>query len=286
MEATAEQDGIESTPQTVTETHTSILHATLALLIGAMPCMAMAQGTPSRPVPAPATPAVAAPPQPAPPKPLPAFFRNLIVLDPAHGGPDTGAQLTNSTAEKNVTLTFAQRLRPALTAQGFTVAMTRDSDPANELPTDQRAGIANHDRPLACIVIHASSTGTGVHLISSSLPEGNSSLNRVLPWNQAQVAVLPMSLRLANELGLALDGAHVPVLLLRASVPPIDNLICPAVAIEIAPLNSSGNATAPTDVAYQQRIINAIATGLASFRTHNTQAPTGSGSDPRPGATP
>lgn len=270
----------------MTETLSSILQIALALLIGAMPCVVMAQGIPSRPTPAPATPAVAAPPRPAPPKPLPAFFRNLIVVDPAHGGPDAGAQLANSAAEKNVTLTFAQRLRPALAAQGFTVAMTRDSDPANELPTDQRAGIANHDRPLACIVIHASSTGTGVHLISSSLAEGNASLNRVLPWDQAQAAVLPMSLRLANEVGLALDGAHIPVLLLRASVPPIDNLICPAVAIEIAPLKSSGNPTAPSDVSYQQRVINAIATGLASFRTHNAQAPTAPGTDSHAGATP
>lgn len=210
----------------------------------------------------------------------------MIILDPAHGGPDTGAPLANSTAEKNVTLTFAQRLRPALTAQGFTVAMTRDSDPASELTTDQRAGIANHDRPIACIVIHATSTGTGVHLVSSSLPEGNSSLNRVLPWNQAQAAVLPMSLRLANEVGLALDAAHIPVLLLRASAPPIDNLICPAVAIEIAPLKSSPkNATAPTDATYQQHVIDAIAAGLASFRTHNAPAPATAGSS-HTGATP
>jgi N-acetylmuramoyl-L-alanine amidase len=273
---------IEQTPQTVTETHPSILKTALALLIGAMPCMAMAQGAPLPSV-VPATPVA----PPAAPKPLPAFYRNLIVLDPAHGGPDAGAQLANSAAEKNVTLILAQRLRPALTAQGFTVVMTRDSDPANELPTDQRAGIANHDRPLACILIHASSTGTGVHLISSSLPEGNSSLNRVLPWNQAQAAVLPMSLRLANEVGLALDAAHVPVSLLRASAPPIDNLICPAVAIEIAPLkSSSGIAIAPTDATYQQHVIDAIATGLASFRTHNAPAPVTPGSASHPGATP
>lgn len=269
----------------MTEIHTSILKAALFLLIGGLHYVAIAQGAP-RPSPAPVLPNTTTP-LPPPPKPLPAFYRNLIVLDPAHGGPDAGTQLANSAAEKNVTLTFAQRLRPALTAQGFTVAMTRDSDPANEIPTDQRAGIANHDRPIACILIHASSTGTGVHLISSSLSEGNPSLNRVLPWSQAQAAVLPMSLRLANEVGLALNAAHVPVLLLRASAPPIDNLMCPAMAIEIAPLKSSSkNATAPTDVTYQQRVINAIATGLASFRAHNAPAPTISGFGPHAGATP
>lgn len=213
----------------------------------------------------------------APPKPAPAFYRNLIVLDPAHGGRDNGAQLSNSTVEKDVTLAFAQKLRPVLAAQGFTVVTTRDSDPPDELTTDQRAGTANHVRPIACIVIHAASTGSGVHIVSSSLPETDTkaSPNRALAWNKAQAPMLPMSLRLANEVGLTLEAAHLPVLLLRASVPPIDNLICPAIAIEIAPLrDAAGKATLASDSAYQQRAVTAIAMGLASFRMHNAPAPT------------
>lgn len=213
----------------------------------------------------------------APPKPAPAFYRNLIVLDPAHGGRDNGAQLSNSTVEKDVTLAFVQKLRPVLAAQGFTVVTTRDSDPPDELTTDQRAGTANHVRPIACIVIHAASTGSGVHIVSSSLPETDTkgSPNRVLAWNKAQAPMLPMSLRLANEVGLTLEAAHLPVLLLRASVPPIDNLICPAIAVEIAPLRDTPDKpTLASDSAYQQRAASAIAIGLASFRIHNAPAPT------------
>lgn len=216
------------------------------------------------------------PPHPPPPKPLPAFYRNLIVLDPAHGGRDNGSQISDSAAEKDVTLAFAQRLRPALAAQGFVVAATRDSDPAEELTSDQRAGIANHDRPLACVVIHASAMGSGIHIISSSLTPPEKRISPwAIPWNQAQAQVLPMSLRLANEVGLAFDAAHLPVLLLRSSVPPIDNLICPAIAIELAPLKEgSSHTTAVTDVRYQQQAAEAIAAGLASFRTHNAPSPT------------
>lgn len=213
---------------------------------------------------------------PPPPKPLPAFYRNLILLDPAHGGPDTGAHLPDNALEKDVTLTFAQRLRPALAAQGFTVVATRDADPAAGLASDQRAGNANHTRPLACILIHATATGSGIHLASSSLV----SLDEAAPpphglfWDSAQVPTLPMSLRLANEIGLALADAHLPVVLMRASVPPIDNLICPAVAIEVAPLAPSpGHTTPVTDAAYQQRIVEAVANAVASFRTHNAPPP-------------
>jgi N-acetylmuramoyl-L-alanine amidase len=96
-----------------------------------------------------------------------------------------------------------------------------------------------------------------------------------------------MSLRLANEVGLTIDAAHLPVLLLRASVPPVDNLICPAIAVELGPLKTaSGKATLVSDSSYQQRVAAAIASGLASFRTHNAPPPPSApGSGVRPGVT-
>jgi N-acetylmuramoyl-L-alanine amidase len=227
--------------------------------------------------------------QPAPPpKPPPAFYRNLIVVDPAHGGRDNGAQLSNSAVEKDITLAFAQKLRPALVAQGFTVVATRDSDPSDELTTDQRAGTANHIRPLACITLHATMVGSGIHVVSSSLqPIETKSAGRALVWNKAQAPTIAMSLRLANEVGLALEAARLPVLLLRASVPPLDNLTCPAIAIEISPLKqSSGKATPVFDSGYQQRAVTALAQGLASFRTHNAPAPTQQGSGSHTGVAP
>lgn len=242
------------------------------LLLAAVPCSG-AQ-TPAASAPPTATAPTQAAPQPAapaPPRTLPAFYRNLILLDPAHGGSDTGAHLPDNATEKGVTLSFAQRLRPIIAAQGFTVVSTRDTDPPADLPADQRAGTANHVRPLACILLHATATGSGVHIASSALAplEDAAAAPRALPWQTAQAASLPMSLRLANEIGLALQNAHLPVVLLGASVPPIDNLICPAVAIELAPSSD----TPVTDATYQQHIAEAIASALASFRTHNAPPP-------------
>ena len=257
-----------------------ILKFAALLLIGAAACLSQTptpspQLTPTAP-PGPYT-------APVTPRPLPAFYRNLVILDPAHGGPDSGAHLPDNALEKDVTLTFAQRLRPALTAQGFTVASTRDSDPAAPgLTTDQRAGIANHIRPLACILIHATATGSGVHIASSSLtPPDDTPVTRTLPWETAQASAVIMSLRLANEIGISLIASKMPVTLLRASVPPIDNLICPAVVIELAPLTSA----AVTDAGYQQQIAGAIATALSSFRAHNAPPPSVAPS-PAPAAKP
>jgi N-acetylmuramoyl-L-alanine amidase len=199
--------------------------------------------------------------------------RTVILLDPAHGGPDNGAHLNDNLPEKSFTLTFAARLRAILIANSFSVISTRDSDPSVPFTTDQRADIANHSHPTLCLLLHATSSGNGVHLVTSSLtpPDDTFNLGRphpVIPWDTAQAASVPQSLRLANELGLALLHAKLPVLLTRASVRPIDNLTCPAVAIEIAPFAIKGSVSTPvTDTAYQQQIAQSIAAGLASWRS-------------------
>ena len=193
--------------------------------------------------------------------------RNIILLDPAHGGDDPGAQLPNNAVEKEVTQAFAIRLKPLLATAGFAVLTTHDTD--TNLSTDLRAGIANHSRAIACLILHATSSGTGIHIATSALPDDATPPRNPIPWNTAQTASIPQSLRLANELGLALSNAKLSVVLIRASTPPLDNLTCPAAVIELAPLNPD---TPVTDTAYQQQVAQAIITGLAAYRTHNAPA--------------
>ncbi len=208
-------------------------------------------------------------------QPLP---RTVVLLDPAHGGADTGAHLGDNLLEKDLTLAFAARLRGILVTSGFTVIATRDTDPAVPFTTVQRADIANHARPTACVILHATSSGTGLHVVTSALPPDDiydpDAPHLIVPWDSAQTASIPQSLRLANELGVALVHARVPVILSRASLPPLDNLTCPAVAIEIAPLPRKGGLTPVDDANYQQTIAQSIAAGLASWRLHNV--PSGS----------
>ena len=209
---------------------------------------------------------------PAQQQPLP---RTTILLDPAHGGPDTGAHLPNNLLEKDINLAFVTRLRALLAGSGFTIISTRDADPAAAFTTDQRAEIGNHAHPSACLILHATSSGSGVHVITSTLTPASVSEDprAPIPWNTAQAASVSQSLSLANEIGLSLERAKLPVILSRASVRPLDNLTCPAVAIEIAPLVSADyNRTLVTDAAYQQNIAKAIADALTSWRTSHAAA--------------
>jgi N-acetylmuramoyl-L-alanine amidase len=203
----------------------------------------------------------------------PPTIHNVIVLDPAHGGSDTGAHLADELEEKDATLTFATTLRTLLGQAGFTIVTTRDAElptTAPVLTTDQRASTANHAHALACIVIHATASGSAIHLSTSALPAQSPDASpNVIPWDTAQATYIAQSRRLANDLGISLVHAQIPTLIGRSSVRPLDNLTCPAVAIEIAPLTVSGADNTPvTDSDYQQHIAQALSTALISWRNH------------------
>ena len=63
-----------------------------------------------------------------------------IVIDPGHGGKDTGAQGKNSN-EKDIVLAVGKLLKKDLEKEGFKVKMTRDKDVFIEL--GERANLAN-----------------------------------------------------------------------------------------------------------------------------------------------
>jgi N-acetylmuramoyl-L-alanine amidase len=203
---------------------------------------------------------------------------NLVVLDPAHGGSDPGGTLDDHVLEKDVTLAMAARLRTALTAAGFTVISTRDADAGDPLTADQRADIANHAHAVACIVLHATAIGSGVHVYTSMLspaaPDQNPddqppSAFIPVPWDMAQAASVDQSLRLANDLRTALGAQNLPVVVGHAPLKPLDNLMCPAVAIELSPLAVAGVGPTPvTDANYQQSLVSTVTTALRTWRTH------------------
>jgi N-acetylmuramoyl-L-alanine amidase len=264
---------------TLTRTHAALLSVALA---GVAAACSHAQ-TQAPPQPTPSVPAAQIP-QPSVRPTAPAPARAVIFLDPAHGGPETGASLGNNVAEKDKTLAFVQRLRLMLASAGFNIITTRDSDLSAALTTDQRAETANRVHALACLVIHATGAGSGVHLYTSTLPPAPASDNSgsassqsdattpftPIPWESAQAGFVDQSRRFSDLLKATLAKSGLPVLTGTAPLRPLDNLMCPAVAIEIAPRGESGTPTSPTDTAYQQQITSAISSALEAWRTQNT----------------
>jgi N-acetylmuramoyl-L-alanine amidase len=206
------------------------------------------------------------PPAPAPARPAPRF---AVVIDAAHGGPDTGARLSDRLLEKDLTLTLSVRLRSTLAAHGISVVTTRESD--SNLSAVNRSETANHVGAAACISLHATTSGSGVHLFTASLTPVP--ITRFLPWDTAQGAYAEQSLRLSSEVDSAMTHAEIPVTLGRTALQPLDSFTCPAVVVEFAPLYGTGGVTALSNPAYQDRIVAALAAAVEQWQRDWRQQP-------------
>jgi len=78
-----------------------------------------------------------------------------VVIDAGHGGYDRGGIPGQRVSEKDMTLDVAQRLKSVLTANGYRVVMTRDSDVF--VPLGTRVAIANSYPNAIFVSIHFNS---------------------------------------------------------------------------------------------------------------------------------
>jgi len=188
--------------------------------------------------------------------------RYFAVVDASHGGDERGAALADQLSEKDVTLSFARLLRQELENRGLSVLVLRDGDVT--LSPDQRANLANAAHPAIYISIHAASQGNGVRLYTALLPVGNDGRGPFLDWDTAQSTFLPLSQEVQSSLAAELRKNQISVRTLSAPLRPLNNLIAPAIAVELAPppeglaeLNS---------VTYQQSVARSIVTAITTER--------------------
>ncbi len=81
----------------------------------------------------------------------------VVILDPGHGGVETGAIGPSGVQEKDLTLDLARRLKAVLQQDASVgVVLTRDED--RLVPLDERTSIANHNRADLFLSIHLNSS--------------------------------------------------------------------------------------------------------------------------------
>ena len=199
----------------------------------------------------------AAPPSAAP-APTPVPSGPVIVLDPAHGGTDTGARGEGGLAEKDIVLQLARAVRDQLMRRGYRVLMTRsdDSNPSY----DDRAAVANAHRDVIFVSLHIASTGTPgtarayYDQLPSALPQqlGRAtvpglkpmvpqSTNTLIAWDEAQRPYLDVSHHLADliQIQLAQTFSGSAVASSGVAIRTLRSVMGPAVAIEISSISGS-----------------------------------------------
>ena len=170
----------------------------------------------------------------------------VIVLDPGHGGYDSGTRGVTY-LEKTLTLRTALELKPLLESAGAKVIMTRNSD--YYLSLTQRVNISNYNKAHAFISLHYnaySSTSSGVmtfYYSSSKDAELSSSVQ----------SSLAASTQLRN-IGYKYGNYHV----LRENRQP-------AALVELGFLSNPTEEKLVATTTYQKKAANGIYNGLFRY---------------------
>lgn len=238
--------------------------------------VAQAPAVPEPPAPSPSAPEAALPAAPAatPSAEVTALSAGaqrhgfVVMLDPSHGGEERGAALSDTLAEKDVTLAFARRLRHELQQRGAVVILLRDSDSA--LPLEQRAMYANATRPAVFVSLHATTLGRGLRVYTSLVPPAELKPQAFLPWETAQSPYVEASRLVANAVVEESGETGVPLTMLPAPLRPLNSVATAAIAIELAP--PAGRVEALASPQYLQRVADAVAAGIAAARPKLAEA--------------
>lgn len=206
--------------------------------------------------------------------PAPVRPRLTVMLDPGHGGADTGCR-AGSAHEKRITLAIANEVAQRLRAQGHTVLTTREAD-ATTRTLDERALLAASLPLDAFVSIHVNSAanpeakGTEVYTLPAPDCEGTNA-NSPARGPLVGHAHLPTATRLALNIQRALLALPTPAPADRgvrhAHFKVLRDIPAPSVLVETGFLTNAEDFARLTTPEGQRAIASAIAQGITSSFT-------------------
>jgi N-acetylmuramoyl-L-alanine amidase len=194
----------------------------------------------------------------------------LVVLDPGHGGQDSGA-MCGTIFEKDLTLDIAQRVDRLLQSQGLATLMTRVGD--SYVSLQDRAAVTNRARDCIFVSIHfneSKKTASGVETYFAEHQAAPAPrLVSWIPFFQGPAAENPT---LASQ---SLAGFIQEAMIARTKAPNrgtkaeqffvIANVSAPAVLIEAGFLNKDEIAKLESND-YRDQMAAAISEGILRYR--------------------
>jgi N-acetylmuramoyl-L-alanine amidase len=193
-------------------------------------------------------------------KRTPEFF---VMIDPSHGGNDKGATFGGKLVEKDITLRLAREVRKELEERGIAVRLLRESD--IDLSLDRRAEITNEQRAGLYVALHAGGPGKGIRVYAPLLTDVQPQAGRLLPWESAQQGALSRSQTLARVVSEELKKKGLTVVSLAVALRPLNNIIAPAIAVELAP--DENDLLSLENPKRQANVAAAIALGILQVRS-------------------
>jgi N-acetylmuramoyl-L-alanine amidase len=218
-----------------------------------------------------------------------------VVIDPGHGGMESGAKGKAGHLEKDITLAIALKLKALIEKNmSFEVVLTRDKDV--DVPVENRSAIANNHKADLFISLHTNGSrqkaaeGSETFFLSTGATpdeetrrlaylENNSSQIeghvdktseedvKMILWDMAQTAYIRQSSQLAEmiqaELNTLLGTRNRGIK--QAPFKILTGVACPAVLIEAAFISNPDEEKKLASEDFQTSVAEAVYRGLAKY---------------------
>ncbi len=194
-----------------------------------------------------------------------------IIIDPAHGGTDTGVKITDKINEKDITLAIARELQKELSRESnIKVILTRDSD--TDMSVEKLTQLVRDNKPDFFISIHINKgfgkyasgfelyyPGFGKDTVDGKKEIKNLSNERINRINK--------SVRMSQLIQRNLDSifARKGRGLREADTPQMEGLSVPTLTVEIGFASNSDDRKKILSEKTQKEIAQALAKSIKSF---------------------
>lgn len=188
-----------------------------------------------------------------------------LVIDPGHGGIDSGADKQN-VLEKNINLAIAKRLKSYFSAKNYTVIMTREQDTLLNRQSTKKGTLQEQDLDARTTIMNRSGTDLfiSIHANSSSFPSQNGSIVYYNPKIEGAYA-------LANSVQKELNRVTLNGVKRTAQrCEPADfyilrNTNIPGILVETGFLTNKAEREQLVKSSFQDQIAKAVLTGLENY---------------------
>lgn len=218
----------------------------------------------------------------------------VIVLDPGHGGKDTGARGRNGTYEKDINLAMALELKRVLKKwYGYKVILTRDKDVF--IPLGDRSKFANKKNADIFVSIHANAAykkkAKGVETFFLSLEASDDDSRKLaaienkvfdiekedygkdgdilesILWDMTQAHAHKESFALADEVQkkLTIVNSNENRGVKQANFSVLRGATMPAILVETGFLSNKKEEKLLMSIEYQKKVAHAISMGIRVF---------------------
>jgi N-acetylmuramoyl-L-alanine amidase len=194
----------------------------------------------------------------------------VVVLDPGHGGHDSGAVGVDGTYEKTVNYNFAVATKAALEAKGYKVYMTRSGDVDCKVPVIDtnaelscRSKVSSTYKANIFISIHANSEYTGSANGTETYYNANSNYDGHMNASPSKSKLLSDTVHkyIQPAFGSLNRGSK------DSSYYVLRFNSVPAILIEVGFMSNTGDLSKMKNASMQQTFANAITKGVDEYFT-------------------